>query len=87
MIGTFVTVVLVSAFFILFFKKKTAKKVKRVRKKPVVSTSNGFVEDTRSDPFIDHFIPPKYGNTGKFVAFSSIPENHWLHGFPHKKAK
>lgn len=87
MISTLVTVILVSAFFILFYKIDSPKKSKKVRKKPVASTATGFVEDTYSDPFLNHFIPPKVGNIGKFVAYSSIPENHWLHGFPHKKAK
>jgi hypothetical protein len=31
-------------------------------------------------------IKPIYGDIGTFVAYSSISENHWLHGFPHKKA-
>jgi len=90
MISIIVTIILVSAFFILFFggfspenKKKKIKKVK----KPEASTSAGFIEDTYKDPFIAHFIPPKIGNIGKFVPYSSVPENHWLHGFPHKKAK
>ena len=90
MITTLVTVIIVSAFFILFFKGKISKnkrKIKKIRKKVEASTTAGFVEDTYRDPFINHFIPPKVGNIGKFVAFSGIPENHWLHGFPHKKSK
>jgi hypothetical protein len=31
-------------------------------------------------------IKPIYGDIGTFVAYSGVPENHWLHGFPHKKA-
>lgn len=90
MITTLVTVIIVSAFFILFFKGKISKnkrKIKKIYRKVEASTTAGFVKDTYRDPFINHFIPPKVGNIGKFVAFSSIPENHWLHGFPHKKAK
>jgi hypothetical protein len=89
MISIIVTIILVSAFFILFFggmgpeNKKEKKKVN----KPEASTTAGFIEDTYRDPFINHFIPPKVGNIGKFVPYSGVPENHWLHGFPHKKAK
>ena len=92
MIGTIVTIILVSAFFILFFggfspeNKKGNKKNKKV-KNLEASTSAGFVKDTYKDPFIAHFIPPTVGNIGKFVPYSSVPENHWLHGFPHKEAK
>lgn len=94
MITTFVTVIIVSAFFILFFKDtglknkmRRRRKKRKMRKKNEPSTTAGFVEDTSRDPFIKHFIPPKVGNIGKFVPHSSIPENHWLHGFPHKKSK
>ena len=87
MISTFVTVIVVSAFFILFYEGSRKTVNKKVRKKPEASTTAGFIEDTYRDPFVDHFIPPKVGNIGNFVAYSSVPENHWLHGFPHKKAK
>jgi hypothetical protein len=92
MITTLVTVIIVSAFFILFFegmssKNKMKRKKEIKRKKIEASTTAGFIEDTYRDPFINHFIPPKVGNIGKFVSYSGIPENHWLHGFPHKKSK
>ena len=91
MIDIIVTIILVSAFFILFFggmgpENKKKKKKKKVNK-PEASTTAGFIEDTYRDPFINHFIPPKVGNIGKFVPYSSVPEDNWLHGFPHKKAK
>ena len=85
MIDILVTAIIVSAFFILFFFIEGSKK--KIRKKPEASTTAGFIEDTYRDPFINHFIPPKYGNIGKFVPFSGVPEDNWLHGFPHKKAK
>jgi len=89
MIGTIVTIILVSAFFILFFEGITPenKKEKKKVKIPEASTTAGFIKDTYKDPFINHFIPPKVGNIGKFVPFSSVPEDNWLHGFPHKKSK
>ena len=89
MIGTIVTIILVSAFFILFFEgmgPKNRREKKNV-KEPEASTTAGFIKDTYKDPFINHFIPPKVGNIGKFVPFSSVPEDNWLHGFPHKKSK
>jgi hypothetical protein len=86
MMDILVTAIIVSAVFILFFIEGSKKK-KKVQKKPEASTTAGFVEDTYRDPFINHFIPPKVGNIGKFVPFSSIPEDNWLHGFPHKKAE
>ena len=92
-----ITILLVGAFFILFFKPMRDLKNKTVSE-PEASTTVGFIEDTR-DAFINPRYPtqllvrdnkgdlePIYGDTGTFVAYSSIPEDHWLHGFPHKKA-
>ena len=88
MIDILVTAIIVSTVFILFFMEGNKKKKKKnVRKKPEASTTAGFIEDTYRDPFINHFIPPKVGNIGTFVPFSGVPENNWLHGFPHKKSK
>jgi hypothetical protein len=28
-----------------------------------------------------------YGDIGTFTGYSSVPEDHWLHGFPHEKAQ
>lgn len=85
MIWTVITVLLVGAFFILFFTPSYTVKNKRVVEEEEPSTTAGFIEDTYRGPFVDHFIPPKYGDVGTFVAYSSVPENNWLHGFPHKK--
>lgn len=98
MIKIIVTIILVSAFFILFFNPSFELQNKKVEKKPEASTTAGFVEDTR-DAFIIPMYPtqimdmditgkikPIYGDIGTFVPYSSVPENHWLHGFPHKKA-
>ena len=86
MIGIIVTIILVSAFFILFFNPTFDLKNK-TDSEPEISTTAGFIEDTYRGPFVDNFIPPKYGDVGTFVAYSSVPEDHWLHGFPHKKAE
>ena len=82
------TTLFVSAFFILFFEPKWNLKNKIVRNtNEEATTTGGFIEDTYRGPFVDHFIPPTYGDIGTFTSYSSIPENNWLHGFPHKKAK
>ena len=102
MFNILITTILVSAFFILFFEPNWNSKNKRVVKKvkkAKVSTTDGFVEDT-DDAFIIPRYPsqlikkdqsgkniPIYGDTGTFVAYSTIHEDHWLHGFPHKKSK
>jgi hypothetical protein len=83
MIKTILTILLVGAFFILFFKPNYILKNKTVEEP---STTAGFIDDTYRGPFVDNFIPPKFGDVGTFVAYSSVPENNWLHGFPHKKA-
>lgn len=72
------TILLVGAFFILFFKPKYDLKNKTVSEP---STTKGFVEDTYRGPITDRFIPPKYGDIGTFVAYSSVPDDHWLSGF------
>ena len=92
-----VTIILVGAFFILFFKPSHNLKNKTVVENKA-STTAGFIEDTR-DAFINPRYPtqlinrdetgkiePIYGDIGTFVAYSSVPEDNWLHGFPHEKA-
>ena len=95
MIKIIVTIILVSAFFILFFNPTLDVKNKKV---PEASTTAGFIEDTDDAFIIPRYptqlikrdttgkIKPIYGDTGSFVPYSRIPEDHWLHGFPHKKA-
>lgn len=94
MIKIIVTIILVSAFFILFFNPSLELKNKNVEKDPTASTTAGFIEDTR-DAFIIPMYPTqirkdstsKYGDIGTFTPYSSVPENHWLHGFPHEETK
>jgi hypothetical protein len=84
-------------FFVLFFEPYL-KINSDVNSKNKVSTTKGFIEDTR-DAFIMPMYPtqllvrdetgkiqPTYGDIGTFVPYSSVPEDHWLHGFPHEKA-
>lgn len=96
MIKIVVTIILVSAFFILFFNPTFDLKNKT---EPEVSTTAGFIEDTR-DAFIIPMYPsqiinrditgklkPVHGNVGMFVAYSTTPDEHWLSGFPHEISK
>jgi len=84
MISVIIAIILTSMFFILFFEPSFNSKNKRDVEK--VSTIDGFIEDTYRGPFVDKFIPPKYGEIGTFTGYSSVPEDNWLHGFPHEKA-
>ena len=99
MLRTIVTIVLTSAFFILFFEPKLRLNSKnKSGKVDPPSTTKGFIEDTQ-DAFIHPMYPsqllvrdetgkqiPVLGDIGTFVPYSSVPEDHWLHGFPHEKA-
>jgi hypothetical protein len=93
-----VTIILTSVFFVLFFEPYL-KISADINSKNKVSTTKGFIEDTR-DAFIIPMYPtqvmdrditgklqPVYGDIGTFVPYSSVPEDHWLHGFPHEKAE
>lgn len=95
MIKIIVTVILVSAFFILFFNP-TLELQNKTESKRKVSTTAGFIEDT-DDAFIIPMYPsqlmkrdamgklkPIYGDIGTFVAYSTVPDEHWLSGFPHE---
>jgi ethanolamine utilization protein EutA (predicted chaperonin) len=79
MIKIIVTIILVSAFFILFFNPTID--LKNKKEPEVDSTTGGFFEDTYRGPFVDNFIPPKYGDIGTFVAHTSVSDEHWLSGF------
>lgn len=98
MLDIIITIILTSAFFILFFKPYIVTKNKRKEEVEEPHTAHGFIEDTK-----DAFIVPMYptqlmerdstggvvsveGDTGNFTGYSSVSEYHWLHGFPHKKA-
>src|SRR6056300_1673066 len=97
MIRIIVTIILVSAFFILFFNP--AFELQNKTEVSKASTTAGFIEDTR-DAFIIPIYPAQimdrditgkvksvYGDIGTFVAYSTVPDEHWLSGFPHKDTK
>jgi hypothetical protein len=84
------TIILTSAFFILFFEP-SKKVVSENKSKP--STATGFIEDSREVFNVGKYpydmMDSKYihGDIGTFTGYSSVPEDHWLHGFPHEKAQ
>jgi len=76
------TIILTSAFFILFFTLQTKNKKEETERIEAekVSTTHGFIEDTYRGPITDRFIPPKYGDIGTFVGETSLPN----FGFPYE---
>jgi hypothetical protein len=84
MLGIFMTILMVGAFFILFFKTPytVIENKKQPKVKEEVSSTMGFVEDTGLESYGDVMKP---GDTGTFVPFSNIPDDSWLSGYPHLK--
>jgi hypothetical protein len=86
------TIILTSAFFILFFEP-SKKMVSENKSKPIASTATGFIEDSYEafhyPTYAHDMLESKYrfGDIGTFTGYSSVPEDHWLHGFPHEKTK
>ena len=91
-----ITIILTSVFFVLFFEPYL-KISADVNSKNKVSTTKGFIEDTR-----DAFIMPRYptqlstrdetgelqntyGDIGTFVPYST--DETWLSGFPHEPSE
>ncbi len=87
MLDIIITIVLTSAFFILFFKPNVVTKNKIKGNQEKENTAHGFIEDTYGDPFLNKFVPPKNESSEfMFTGYSSISQYNWLHGFPHEKA-
>jgi hypothetical protein len=91
MLGIILTILMVGAFFILFFKTPYNLKNKKEEKETEteteteteeVSSTVGFVEDTGLDSYGSVF---EKGDMGSFVPYSTIPEDSWLSGSPHLK--
>lgn len=89
MLGIILTILMVGAFFILFFKtpynlknKKEETETETETKTEEVSSTVGFVEDTGLDSYGSVF---EKGDMGSFVPYSTIPEDSWLSGSPHLK--
>jgi hypothetical protein len=91
MLGIILTILMVGAFFILFFKtpynlknkkEEKEKETETETKTEEVSSTVGFVEDTGLDSYGSVF---EKGDMGSFVPYSTIPEDSWLSGSPHLK--
>lgn len=91
MLGIILTILMVGAFFILFFKTPYNLKNKKEETETdtevkteteEVSSTVGFVEDTGLDSYGSVF---EKGDMGSFVPYSTIPEDSWLSGSPHLK--
>ena len=94
MMEIILTVLLVGAFFILFFKPQYTLKNKKEedeeeeeeeeKEEEVTEESStvGFVEDTGLETFGAVF---EEGDMGTFVPYSTIPDDNWLSGSPHLK--
>jgi hypothetical protein len=87
MLGIILTILMVGAFFILFFKtpynlKNKKEETETETKTEEVSSTVGFVEDTGLDSYGSVF---EKGDMGSFVPYSTIPEDSWLSGSPHLK--
>tara|TARA_B100001564_G_C20233354_1_gene487127 strand:- start:248 stop:514 length:267 start_codon:yes stop_codon:yes gene_type:complete len=83
MLGIILTILMVGAFFILFFKTPYTLKNKKEKEEVVeVSSTVGFIEDTGLDTYGSVF---KKGDMGTFIPYSTIPDDNWLSGSPHLK--
>lgn len=77
-----ITLLFVSAFVVLFY-------LVYYRRKNKDDTATDVLIDMLKDPLIvsrAYFTEPIDGPLGDFEAYDSVPEDHWLHGFPHKEA-
>ena len=96
-----IAIILTSVFFVLFFEPYIRTNTV-INSKNKVSATDGFIEDTRdvlagrvgtrqSTQLLTRDesgeLEPVYGDIGSFMPYSSVPENNWLHGFPHEKAE
>ena len=89
MMEIILTILLVGAFFILFFKpqytlknKKEEEEEEEEEEVTEASSTVGFVEDTGLETFGAVF---EEGDMGTFVPYSTIPDDNWLSGSPHLK--
>ena len=92
MFKVILAIILTSSFFILFFESDMKFVVSKNKSDEIVPASK-FIEDSREffnvgkypyDLMDSKYI---YGDIGTFTGYSSVPEDHWLHGFPHEKTK
>ena len=84
MLGIIITILLVGAFFILFFKPSyTIKDDEEEEEEEEVqkeeSSNVGYIEDTGLDSYGAVF---EKGDMGTFVAYSTVADDSWLSGSP-----
>ena len=84
MIGIIITILMVGAFFILFFKPSyTIKDDEEEEEEEEVqkeeSSNVGYIEDTGLDSYGAVF---EKGDMGTFVAYSTVADDSWLSGSP-----
>ena len=82
MIGIIITILMVGAFFILFFKpsytiKDDEEEEEEVQKEE--SSNVGYIEDTGLDSYGAVF---EKGDMGTFVPHSTVADDSWLNGSP-----
>jgi hypothetical protein len=82
MIEIIITILMVGAFFILFFKpsytiKDDEEEEEEVQKEE--SSNVGYIEDTGLDSYGAVF---EKGDMGTFVAHSTVADDNWLSGSP-----
>ena len=82
MIEIIITILMVGAFFILFFKpsytiKDDEEEEEEVKKEE--SSNVGYIEDTGLDSYGAVF---EKGDMGTFVAHSTVADDNWLSGSP-----
>ena len=77
-----ITILFVAAVVVMFY-------LVYYRRKNKADTASDVLVDMLKDPLIvsrAYFTEPLSGPIGDFEAYDSIPEDHWLHGFPHEKS-
>ena len=92
MFKVILAIILTSAFFILFFEPDMKFEVSKNKSNEIVPASK-FIEDSYEVLYAGKYpydlLDSKYmhGDIGTFTGYSSVPEDHWLHGFPHEKTQ
>ena len=92
MIIAFITIFIVAiSVTIFFFMKNSSSQKKKMGDNNVEYISaTEVMEENLKDPVIvsrAYFTEDKLGDLGNFTGYSSVSEDHWLHGFPHEKAQ
>ena len=87
-ITIFIVVISVTIFF--FMKNSSSQKKKMDDNNVEYISATEVMEENLKDPVIvsrAYFTEDKLGDLGNFTGYSSVSEDHWLHGFPHEKAQ